>query len=105
MPHRRIARRQARAVRALGEPAELQRLLPTVIKGMRWTEGTKTGEGLLEVFLWEEMQEALVAPSAVSQKSSGEPLVVNGSSERQGWLPTPKEFQTLAKALGRQFSG
>ena len=28
-----------------------------------------------------------MAPSAVFQKSSGEPLVVNGSSERQVWLP------------------
>ena len=66
------------------EAVELQRLLPTVIKGVEWTEDPKTGQGLLEVYVWEQVQEAL---EKGQKTSSGEPLVVNGSPECQDWLP------------------
>ena len=65
------------------EPVELQRLLPTIVKGVEWTEDAKSGEGVLQVYLWEEAQKALeMGP----KKNSDEPLVVNGSSECQDWL-------------------
>ncbi len=40
-------------------PKELKRILPTVIKGIEIQEDQKTGEGVLEVYLWEEVQEAI----------------------------------------------
>jgi len=43
------------------EPIELKRILPTVIKGVEITEDPKTGEGYLEVYLWEEAQKAIDA--------------------------------------------
>ncbi len=51
---------------------------------MEWTEDPKTEEGLLEVYLWEEMQESL---GNRLETHSGEPLVANGSPECQDWLP------------------
>jgi len=69
------------------EPPELQRLLPTIIKGVEWAEDAKTGEGRLEVHIWEEAQAAFGQTGALTRRSSGEPLVVNGSSECKDWLP------------------
>jgi len=77
------------------EPIELQRLLPTVIKGVEWTEDPKTGEGLLDVYLWEEAQDPF---ENRAKRHSGEPLVVNGSPECQDWLPKATLFiSTLGK--------
>ena len=39
------------------EKEELQRLIPTVLKGAEISENAETGEGHLEVYLWEEAQE------------------------------------------------
>ena len=69
------------------EPPELQRLLPTVIKGVEWSEDTRKGEGVLDVCLWEEARAAFGESPALARKSKGEPLMVNGSPECQDWLP------------------
>ena len=69
------------------QPSELQKLLPTVVKGIEWTEDSKSGEGILEVYLWEEAQKAMGNVSPLTKKTSGEPLVVNGSPECQDTLP------------------
>ncbi|MFC1553143.1 recombinase family protein [candidate division KSB1 bacterium] len=53
------------------DPTELFRLLPTVVKKIEITEDTKTGEGVLEVILWEEALEVFDL-SAVNNKKEGE---------------------------------
>ena len=58
------------------EPIELKRILPTVIKGVEIIEDPKTGEGYLEVFLWEEAQEAIDIKLFKNNKKD-EPVVNN----------------------------
>jgi len=60
--------------------------LPTVIKGTEWTEDPKTGDGVLEVHLWEEAKVKLDEASPTVAETAGGNEVANFPSNCQEWL-------------------
>ena len=87
------------------EPPELQRLLPTIIKGGEWTEDAKTSEGVLEVYLWGEAQAAFGDGASLGNVRTAEPLAVNGSPEGQDWLPESNPLRNHRTLWHRQAAG
>jgi len=75
---------------------ELQRLFPTVIKAVEWTEDAKTGEGIVEIRLWEEVQKAFGAAPLRVRRNSDEPLVVSGSPECPDRLPERDPLRSVS---------